>query len=119
MGSIGENIKLLRERRGWSQGELGRRIGKTRSAVSQYESGLIVPRMGVVEDLAQVFGVKKSTIIGDTAGSGIRLSFDEQELVECYRSMTPRFRTELLSLARTMADNGMAKNNRVSEEGIA
>lgn len=119
MGSIKENIRELRESRGWSQEELGEKIGKTRSAISQYESGSIVPRMGVVEDLARVFGVNKSVIIGDTQASGIVLSSTERELIDCYRSMTPRFRAELLSLARTMADNGMAKNNALPEEDIA
>lgn len=65
MTSIKDNIKRLRENAGLSQEELGDKIGKTRSAVSQYESGKIVPRMGVIEDLAAVFRVQKSEILGD------------------------------------------------------
>lgn len=67
MAAIHDNIKALREHADLSQEELGKRIGKTRSAISQYEAGKIVPRMGVIEDLASVFGVKKSEIIGDTS----------------------------------------------------
>lgn len=66
MTTIGENILKLREDSNFSQTELGKRIGKTRSAISQYESGKIVPRMGVIEDLAAVFKVSKSEIIGDS-----------------------------------------------------
>ena len=65
MASIKDNIKRLREKAGMSQEELGVKIGKTRSAVSQYEAGKIIPRMGVIEDLAVLFGVQKSEIIGD------------------------------------------------------
>lgn len=65
MTSIKDNIKRLRENAGLSQEELGDKIGKTRSAVSQYESGKIVPRMGVIEDLAAIFHVQKSEILGD------------------------------------------------------
>lgn len=66
MAAIKDNIKELRERAGYSQEELGIKLGKTRSAVSQYESGKIIPRMGVIEELASIFGVSKSEIIGDT-----------------------------------------------------
>lgn len=66
MGTIGENIQKLRESVELSQTQLGAKIGKTRSAVSQYESGKIIPRMGVIEDLAAVFHVSKSEIIGDS-----------------------------------------------------
>lgn len=65
MGSIGENIKNLREASGISQEDLGFIIGKTRSAISQYESGKIIPRMGVIEDIAKYFNVAKIEIIGD------------------------------------------------------
>lgn len=66
MSTIGENIQKLRESADLSQTQLGSKIGKTRSAVSQYESGKIIPRMGVIEDLATVFRVSKSEIIGDS-----------------------------------------------------
>ncbi|WP_303202521.1 LexA family protein [Raoultibacter timonensis] len=65
MASISNNIKRLREKADMSQEELGAKLGKTRSAISQYESGKIIPRMGVIEDLATLFRVQKSEIIGD------------------------------------------------------
>ena len=65
-GTVADNIKRLRNNAGWSQEKLAEMLGKTRSAVSQYEPGKIIPRMGVVEDLANLFGVKKSEIIGET-----------------------------------------------------
>ncbi len=66
MAAIKDNIKRLRENADMSQEELGSKIGKTRSAISQYESGKIVPRMGVIEDIASLFGVQKSDIIGES-----------------------------------------------------
>lgn len=65
MYKIGENIKKLRNEAGMSQDQLAEKLEKTRSAVSQYESGKIVPRMGVIEDLAAIFNVSKSVIIGE------------------------------------------------------
>lgn len=63
--SIGANIKKLRTDAGLSQEKLGELIGKTRSAISYYESDTIIPRMGVIEELASVFDVPKSVIIGE------------------------------------------------------
>lgn len=80
MAAINDNIKALREHAGISQEELGKRIGKTRSAISQYESGKIIPRMGVIENLAAVFNVKKSEILGDT--SAVLIDTDMPAFVE-------------------------------------
>lgn len=64
---MGERIKEYRENLGLSQEALGNKIGKTRSAISQYESDVIVPRMGVIESLASVFNIDKAEIIGITS----------------------------------------------------
>ena len=57
MASIGENIRKIRKEKSISQSELARMVGKTRSAISQYESGTIVPRMGVIEHMAVALDV--------------------------------------------------------------
>lgn len=67
MSEIAKNIKTLREQAGFSQEQLGEKLGKTRSAISQYESGAIIPRMGVIEDIASIFNVRKSEILGETS----------------------------------------------------
>lgn len=108
MSSIGENIKSLRETAGISQEQLGVRIGKTRSAVSQYESGKIVPRMGVIEDIAHVFRVTKSVILGETARYAIVSLSGEDELLRLYRSMDDDGRARLLEQASFLADRHRA-----------
>ena len=101
MRDIGKNIKQLRESKGMSQGELAKVINRTRSAVSQYESGSTVPRMGVIEDLAAFFCVPKSAILGENVIS--TLSGNEKELVEIMRSLTPEGRKQLMVYARGIA----------------
>lgn len=103
MSSIGWNIKDLRERRGMSQEELADKIGKTRSAVSQYESGKIVPRMGVIEDLASVFGVTKDVIINGFTHE-VTTSADERELLGIFAKMDEKKRAALLGVARAMLE---------------
>ena len=103
MSSIGWNIRDLRERRGMSQEELADRIGKTRSAVSQYESGKIVPRMGAIEDLASAFGVSKDVIINGYAHDDA-VNADERELLGMFRQMDEKKRAALLGVARAMLE---------------
>lgn len=63
--SIGANIKRLRTAENLSQAELGKIAGVTDKAVSTWESGLKIPRMGAIEKMAAHFGVPKSAIIDD------------------------------------------------------
>ena len=99
MATIGENIKRLREINGLTQSELANRVGKTRTAIWQYERDDTVPRMGVIEDMARVFDVPKSEIIeSDISYGTIALySEDEQELVDLYRSLPQNGKRALLA----------------------
>ena len=63
--TIGQNIKRLREEHGMKQSDLARIVGATDKAVSTWENGTAMPRMGKVEKMAQYFRVPKSEIIGD------------------------------------------------------
>lgn len=62
---ISENIKLLREQYGLSQKELGQIAGVSDKAVSTWEQGIKEPRMGVIQKIADHFGIQKSNIIED------------------------------------------------------
>ena len=63
--SIAENIKRIRLEHGLSQAELGKIAGVSDKAVSTWELGIKVPRMGAVEKLANYFGIAKSAIVDD------------------------------------------------------
>lgn len=58
--TIGEKIKMLRRDRGWSQGELGERVGIKPQNISKYEKGWTVPRESTLEVFAEVFGLPMS-----------------------------------------------------------
>lgn len=63
--SIAENIKRIRLEHGLSQAELGKIAGVSDKAVSTWELGIKVPRMGAVEKMANYFGIAKSVILDD------------------------------------------------------
>ena len=102
MASIGENIKRLRLQNGWSQKQLAEKIGKSRVAICQYESGKNMPRMGTLEDLAAVFGVQKSEIVEESRPD--YLSDDEHELVDLYRSIAIHDKQAVLNALRAYTE---------------
>ena len=61
--TIGQNIKYLRESRQWTQEELARILGMSNQAVSKWEVDAAVPRMGVFQQLSDLFHIPKSVII--------------------------------------------------------
>ena len=105
MGGIGENIRRLREDAGLSMNQLAQMIGKSRSSISQYEQGKVIPRMGAIEDMARVLGVDKMEILDD------RIEYyamtmkptEADELLRLYRSMTDEGRQQLMIYARGLA----------------
>ncbi len=105
MRGIGDNIRKFRLESGMSQQQLADRIGKTRSAVSQYESGTIIPRMPVVESIAHALRVKNSDIIGEKYVYGfVEMPTEEQELVDIYRHLGEKERSVLMSTARALKE---------------
>ena len=108
--TIGENIRSYRTAAGISQEQLAERIGKTRSAVSYYESGRITPRMYVIERIADVLGVSKLDIIEQRE----HLTESETELLQLHRSMDAHGQRQLMIYARGLAAT-YPKNTEVSQ----
>ena len=90
---ISENIKILRERYGLSQKELGQIAGVSDKAVSTWEQGLKEPRMGAIQKLADYFCIRKSDIIEDgglmskRTSSSLSLTQQEETHIKKYRQL--------------------------------
>ena len=61
---IGDTIRALRERAGYSQSELARKLSVTRSSVNAWESGLSAPTAIYIIELAKLFRVTSDFILG-------------------------------------------------------
>ncbi len=59
---VGSNIKRLRKERGWSQTELGNRIGVGLKTIARYETAVSAPSFHSLDSLAEAFGVSLSTL---------------------------------------------------------
>ena len=95
---IGAIIKKLREEHGMLQEELAKYLGVTYQAVSTWETGKRLPRMGSIEKMSLLFGVTKSYIIGEEDDSiyfEFKITDEEQRLIIAYRKATPETRRNI------------------------
>ena len=60
---LGAEVRMLRERRGWSQTELATRSGMTQSAMARFEAGGTVPTLPVLERIATALGMRLSVAL--------------------------------------------------------
>lgn len=98
MRRYGELIRTMRLSRGWSQGQLADKIGKTRTAVSNYESDTRRPDYETLEALADAFNVPMSAFFDKTDAEGEETQDEMTQLREDLRRR-PEMRT-LFSLTR-------------------
>lgn len=65
----GEKIKRLRTERGWTQSELGERVGVQKAAINKYETGVVVNlKREVIAKLAEVLDVNPAWLIDEEEG---------------------------------------------------
>ena len=85
--SIKNNIKMLREKHNMSQQEFGKIAGVSDKAVSAWETGKRIPRMGAIEKIANHFGINKSDIIEDERRIALHQDIIERVIQKTLDSM--------------------------------
>lgn len=75
--SFAEHLMSLRRQRGWSQEELGNRIGVTRQTVSKWEMGQSTPELEKLVELSRLFGISIDRLVGleETGEEGAVFSY--------------------------------------------
>lgn len=91
--SLGDKIRMLREKSGLTQAALARGLGISRSGVNAWEMGLSVPQVQYIVTLAKQFNVSTDYLLGieETSTVSIKGLSDRQvaaviELINCLRS---------------------------------
>lgn len=59
---FGQSISALRKQKGWTQEELGRKLGVSAQAVSKWETGQAFPDITLLTEIASLFGVSIDTL---------------------------------------------------------
>lgn len=61
--TFAEKLTELRKQNGWSQEELGERLGVTRQTVSKWELGLTTPEMEKLAAMSELFGISLDDLV--------------------------------------------------------
>ena len=61
---VADKIKALREQKGFTQSDLAKKLGITRSSVNAWEMGISVPSTQYVVELANIFQVSTDFLLG-------------------------------------------------------
>lgn len=78
--NIKEAIKKLRHKRGFTQKELGEKIGIARSNVSQYESGARTPQIERCYELAEALDINPLLLVALRSGKKEHMQDAEKEI---------------------------------------
>ena len=62
--NFAEQLMTLRKQRGWSQEELGSRVGVTRQTVSKWEMGQSTPELEKLVELSRLFDMSIDRLVG-------------------------------------------------------
>ena len=61
--TIGQNIKRLRKRNGWTQRDVAEKVGLSRSAISQIELGQVDVNFTKLKKFAEVFDIDYTILV--------------------------------------------------------
>ena len=88
---ICDKIKQLRERAGYSQAQLAKKLDVTRSSVNAWEMGLSTPTTQYVVAISNLFHVSADYLLGIQSTSSIVLDGYTQEEIELLYSLVKYF----------------------------
>lgn len=71
MITVGSRIRSWRESVGWSQRELGAKVGLTQAAIHNYETDQRQPSLRVLAQIAHAFGRSRDELLSGTASPDI------------------------------------------------
>jgi len=93
--NLGDNMMLLRKKRGFSQAALGKMIGTSGDVVGRYERGDIKPSIEVVTKIADALEVSVDYLVGKTS---MQLDKDALRRLEDISQLSEEHKSFVLNL---------------------
>ena len=87
MDSIGSRIQALRKQNGFSQVELGQKIGVSKSQVNRYENKGVQPPADILNKIADLFGTSVDYLINGHGEEKARASLKNAELLKQFKQV--------------------------------
>ena len=94
MVDLGNKLKQLRIDKGFSQSELARRVGITKSMISSYENSMRSPSYGVLLKMARCFHVSTDYLLGVTSKRMLDVSDLTDRQAEIISRLIDEFRKQ-------------------------
>lgn len=87
---LSERIKSFRQKKGYSQEQLARKLHLTQGAVSQWELGITSPSAPQISALADLLGTSADDLLGRTKPEASALTKElDSDLLKILQSLTP------------------------------
>ena len=106
---IGENIKRYRLQNGWTQQELGTKIGISKNAIGNYEKGFRSPKKDTMFDLANAFNISIDDLFPPIQNDS---SSNVSQIQSIYDELNPPRQVKVLNYAKMQLNE---QENEVSE----
>ena len=90
---IAERIKELREEKAWTQTELAKIMGVTRSCVNAWEMGISVPSTQYVVELASLFHISTDFLLGVEATASVSVEGLSDEDIQLVHTIIDHLRS--------------------------
>lgn len=91
---IADRIKILREQCGYTQTDLAKRLGITRSSVNAWELGISVPSTQYIVELSQIFKVSTDHLLCVDTTASISVEGLSEKDVQLIYSIISHLRTK-------------------------
>ena len=85
---VSDRIKFLREKKNYTQTDLAKKLGITRSSVNAWELGISVPSTQYIVELSNIFSVSTDYLLGVQKTSSIDISGLTEGDIEIIYSLT-------------------------------
>lgn len=87
MDTLGSRIQTLRKSLGYSQVELGQRIGVSKSQVNRYENKGIQPPADILSKIADLFGTSVDFLINGQSEEKAKATLKNAELLKQFKQV--------------------------------
>lgn len=94
MFELGVRLRQLREQRRWTQEDLGRKVDRSKSVICSYESGLKLPPLEILVQLAEIFHVSLDWLAGLDRGESLQTQGLSPEQKQILALLLEEFQSE-------------------------
>jgi transcriptional regulator with XRE-family HTH domain len=85
--AIKDRMKQLRQEKGWSQAQLGKKMGIHQKQISAYERGRNIPSTEVLIKLADIFDVSLDYLAFEAEGKPMKVNVKNKELLRRFEDI--------------------------------